>query len=411
MPALINIKSNAVKSVLPILLKDRTTHKNIIWAASGYPFSENEEMTIEDLMSLDKNVFQPRVYKSQILQKSRTKSKAEVFTPSWLCNEMNNHCDYEWFGRENVFNVMSDDNKHWEPTKEKIEFPEDKTWQSYVLLKKLEITCGEAPFLVSRYDTTTGEVINFGKRLGYQRIGLLDRKLRVIDENAPDYEEWIYWVYRAFQSTYGYEWQGDSLLIARINLLLTFIDYKEKKWKEEPTEKELSDIATIISWNLWQMDGLKYTTVWNSDLEHKQIEEKIKNIKESIDKIEQCDFENGINLEDVAKIALYSGDIKKKTYNILELIELLQKKGYLPSIVESFTDLIPDVKVKPRSLQTMKKRQEKILRNLRRQLQAAENHKFVEGQDCLIHKWIPARSNLFVAYLVKFKDLVGDNKR
>ena len=73
MPALINIKSSIVQSVLPILLMDRTTSRNIIWAASGYPFCENDEITVEDLMSLDKNVFQPRVYKSQLLQKSRTK--------------------------------------------------------------------------------------------------------------------------------------------------------------------------------------------------------------------------------------------------------------------------------------------------------------------------------------------------
>ena len=316
---------------------------------------------------------------------------------------MNNYCDDEWFGKKNVFNTTSEDNKHWESTKEKIEFTKKKTWQDYVLLKKLEITCGEAPFIVSRYDTTTGEVINFGKRLGYQRIGLLDRKLRVIDENTSTYEEWIYWVYRAFQSTY--EWQGDSLLIARINLLLTFADYKEKRWKEAPTEKELIDIATIISWNLWQMDGLKYTTVWNSDLEHKQIEDKIKNLTESIDKIEHCGFEENISLEDVATIALYSGDIEKKEYKSEELITLLHEKEYLPSIVESFINLVPDVKVKPKSLPAMKRRQEKILKDLKKQLEAAKNHKFVEKQNCVIHKWSPTKNNLMKAYLIFFKDL------
>ena len=41
---------------------------------------------------------------------------------------------------------------------------------------RMEITCGEAPYLVSRYDTTTGEPIPIGRR-----IGLLDRKLCVIN--------------------------------------------------------------------------------------------------------------------------------------------------------------------------------------------------------------------------------------
>ena len=44
------------------------------------------------------------VAKSLEKQAERTREKAEVFTPSWICNKMNNHCDAEWFGRENVFN-------------------------------------------------------------------------------------------------------------------------------------------------------------------------------------------------------------------------------------------------------------------------------------------------------------------
>ena len=30
----------------------------------------------------------------------------------------------------------------------------------------MEITCGEAPYLVSRYDAVTGEVINLKSRIG-----------------------------------------------------------------------------------------------------------------------------------------------------------------------------------------------------------------------------------------------------
>lgn len=85
----------------------------------------------------------------------------------------------------------------------------------------MEITCGEAPYLVSRYDAATGELILPPLR----RIGLLDRKLRVVNENAASYEEWIKWVLRAFQSCYGFEYQGDNLLIARINLMMSFYDY------------------------------------------------------------------------------------------------------------------------------------------------------------------------------------------
>ena len=90
-------------------------------------------------------------------------------------------------------------------------------------------------------------------------IGILDRKIRVINENTVDEKEWMEWIIRAFQSVYGYEYQGDNLLIARINLLMTFVDYLKDRWNREPNKLELRKIANIISWNIWQMDGLKGT--------------------------------------------------------------------------------------------------------------------------------------------------------
>jgi hypothetical protein len=66
------------------------------------------------------------------------------------------------------------------------------------------------------------------------------------------------WARVAFQSSYGYEWQGDNVLIARENLLYTFIDYYEAKFGRRPTLKLQEEFAEIISWNIFQMDGLKY---------------------------------------------------------------------------------------------------------------------------------------------------------
>ncbi len=85
--------------------------------------------------------------------------------------------------------------------------------------KNGNILWGEAPYLVSRYDTVTGQKIELNSR-----IGLLDRKMRVVNENVNDEVEWFKWTERAFQSIYGYEFQGDNLLLARENLLCTFIE-------------------------------------------------------------------------------------------------------------------------------------------------------------------------------------------
>lgn len=258
MEKLIDIQSSPVAPLLDLLLKDKSTKKNIIWATDtyeelGHGFSDKEQIS-RSLLLQQAGIIMPRIRKSQEAQQERTRKKAEVFTPAWLCNLMNNYCDEEWFGRKNVFNAEKDDHT-WTVVEEPIEFPKRKTWKHYVDSRRLEITCGEAPYLVSRYDVSTGELIVPPKR----RIGQLDRKLRIVNENAMDYDEWVKWAVRAFEASYGYEYQGDNLLIARINLLLTFIDYYRERWDKEPDEKLLRTVVNKIVWNIWQMDGLKDT--------------------------------------------------------------------------------------------------------------------------------------------------------
>ena len=245
------------RELLDILLKDRTTNENIIWATSDYTshgelYAATEQIYANLITGIYSNLIQPRVAKAHEQKNSRTRDKAEVFTPSWICNAQNNLVDEHWFGRPNVFNIPQDST--WTAT-ERIVFPEDKqhTWKRYVDARRIEVSCGEAPYLVSRYDTVTGKPIEL-----LSRIGLLDRKLRVVTENASDESEWLKWAYRAYESVYGFEFQGDNLLLARENLLYTFIDYMRYALKRTPTLNELKKVATIISWNLWQMDGLTY---------------------------------------------------------------------------------------------------------------------------------------------------------
>ena len=257
MKKIIDIKANPITSLLKLLLQDKTSKKNIIWATDTYEeygegFLDYEQISAGFLV-YHADIIKPRIKKTLEAQADRTKKKAEVFTPAWLCNKMNNYCDEEWFGRKNIFNIENDDNT-WTVIEEKVEF-ENNTWQEYVDSKRLEITCGEAPYLVSRYDVVSGEFIEPTKR----RIGILDRKLRVVNENSDKHDTWFKWVLRAFESVYGYEYQGDNLLIARINMLLTFTDYYEERWKKEPDDKLLNDVAKRIVWNIWQMDGLKAT--------------------------------------------------------------------------------------------------------------------------------------------------------
>lgn len=230
---LINVEDDLIKLLLSLLLKDKTTGENIIWATDTYSdFEEKDHMNEKDIL-LHGELIKPRAEKSLDEQKSRTKKKAEVFTPTWICKRMNDDIDKS---------------------------SKTKTWKEYVDSRVLEITCGEAPFLVQRYDTVTGKPISLK-----DRAGLLDRKLKVVNENAYVQEEWIEWAIRAFEASYGYEYQGDNLLIARINLLLTFVDYYKDRWGEDPDKILLRLITNRIVWNMWQMDGLKNTIPFRED--------------------------------------------------------------------------------------------------------------------------------------------------
>lgn len=230
---LINIEDDLIKPLLSLLLKDKTTGENIIWATDTHSgFEEKDCMSERDIL-LHSGMIKPRAEKTLNEQTTRKKKKAEVFTPTWICNRMNDNLDKS---------------------------SKAKTWKEYVDSRVLEITCGEAPFLVSRYDTVTGEPIPLENR-----AGLLDRKLRVVGKNTNSKEKWIEWAIRAFEASYGYEYQGDNLLIARINLLLTFIDSYKDRWEEEPGKRLLRRIANKIVWNIWQMDGLKNTIPFRED--------------------------------------------------------------------------------------------------------------------------------------------------
>lgn len=259
MDKLIDINAYPVKDTLKILLQDKSTKKNIIWATDIYSeygpgFNDKNQIKLSLFNGTNAFKLRPRISKTLEEQQERTRKKAEVMTPVWLCNKMNNHTDEQWFGRKDVFNHENDDNT-WTVNEDKIIFDGKRTWKKYVDSRRLEITCGEAPYLVSRYDTTTGELIVPPIR----RIGFLDRKLRVVNENTSTEEEWLKWAIRAIQSCYGYEYQGDNLLIARINVLLSFYEYFTDRWHHDPDRKTLMSIANIISWNIWQMDGLKDT--------------------------------------------------------------------------------------------------------------------------------------------------------
>lgn len=269
MEQLIDFHAPEVQAVLDTLLKDKSTGKNIIWATDPpeelqtvmyEPVTDRSQITIQQLGLTHYEVVLPRMMKQTDTQQQRTRKKGEVFSPAWVCNKMNNALDADWFrglgAEESAGQFTVELPQGWQTVETPVQFPacggRTPAWVRYVQSRRLEVTCGEAPFLASRYDAATGEMIPV-----VRRIGILDRKLRVVSENAATEEEWRKYATHAVQSTYGYEYQGDNLLLARVNLLLTYAEHLQARWQRKPTKEELQPIATIISWNLWQMDGLR----------------------------------------------------------------------------------------------------------------------------------------------------------
>ena len=224
--------------ILEILLLDRTTStpttsQNIIWANDNYKefdsvsYAATAQIRPELITGIRGKLIMPRALKAAAMQKKRTKTKAEVFTPTWIVKKQNDVIDHDY---------QSDE------------------LETYTRRKWLEITCGEAPYMATRYDMGTGEVVPLG-----ERVGFVDRKLQRINREVTDKAEWQRLVELAYRASYGFEWNGDSLLLARENLLYTYFDYYIEKWGEPPICGMFEDIAKVISYNVFQMDGLTYT--------------------------------------------------------------------------------------------------------------------------------------------------------
>ena len=223
-------------SLLNILLKDRTTKRNIKWASPSYKgmgklFHADREIRASLITGKYGTIIQPRVEKSKQKQELRTKKRAEVFTPAWLVDKQGRMVEQETG-------------------------PMD--FNSYIRRKWLELACGEGPYMVTRYDSTTGDMIPVS-----ERVGFLDRKLQRIMSYTDGETEFIDYCIAAYETSYGYEFQGDSLLLARENLLLTFCEYYQYKFNHKPDIKTTKKIAQIISYNVIQMNGITLETPYS----------------------------------------------------------------------------------------------------------------------------------------------------
>ena len=210
----------ALDGIIDLLLFDQNTGDNIIWA------DVNRSNPTAPIETCDVFLIEPRFMKERERQSKRTRERAEVFTPPDICRLQNNL-------------IL----KHWL----------DQPLEQFIDAKFLEIACGEAPYIVSRYNVVDGTPI-----APEDRVGLLDRKLQSLNRHVDSQSRWIELARRSFQSVYGYEFQGDNLLIARCNLFLTAEEFYCQKFRAELPYNFLLELTEIITWNFFQYDGINH---------------------------------------------------------------------------------------------------------------------------------------------------------
>ena len=272
---------------------------NIFWATSDYEnsildehgnfieegYRYDDEIKPEHITGRFRRIVMPRVLKDKQAQLDRTKDKAEVFTPSWVCNAQNNLIDENWFGRKDVFNreVTNEDGTHsWIPSEGKIQFPEgnkQKTWKKYVVDNCMEITCGEAPYLVSRYDTTTGQPIPISHRIGID--GYYKRVTKKSVERVDN-----------IVGSYAYDKKAQNLYVITpySNLVITLTkDYAKiiKKNKSIPQVAE-DELDMLVQKYSKQLDD-KYTAL--NDARTRHIQDSIAKAKADSIEIEKLKAE------------------------------------------------------------------------------------------------------------------------
>ena len=230
------LRSN--KKLLDALLFDYSTEKNIRWATNNYSgsgigFEEEKEIKAQLVTGWYNGLIKPRAEKDHETRLERTRNKAEVFTPSWIV-------------KKQVGAILEE--------------MKDLSFEEFIDKRWLEITCGEGPYMANRYDMLTGEIIALEKRAGF-----IDEKFRRLNEKVKSKKSWIDWAIRIYKASYGYEYQGDSLLLARENLLLTFIDNYFYMFGDFPKDKLLLNITELIARNVIQMDGLTYLVPYSKE--------------------------------------------------------------------------------------------------------------------------------------------------
>lgn len=226
------------EDVIAELLHDYSTDQNIIWAYDPlccHTAQEDSQININDL---------------------------QCILPRHLLTEQIDESDPRFLTSQQASTLIQDSHSTYPCVAKRLKPNASPGYRPsgirrdvfFLCLKWLELDCGEAPCLTSIYDRVSGDQASLE-----HRIGFLDAKLRLISKMTRTYRSWFLFTSLAVGSCYACDFFGDSLLIARINTMNTILDAYKAKFKKPMSQEFCSHIASVVAWNIFQMDSKTLT--------------------------------------------------------------------------------------------------------------------------------------------------------
>ena len=217
------------ESVLETLLTDKSTRRPLVWPSG--PEHPAAWMSRDDLLRPDKNAEDPQAEQAEFLE--------------W--NRKLNSLDAAWFGHEPAFNTESASG--WQTLSEPVAFDDPFHWKKYVIRPVFLFQAGRGQALVFRPFALGAQPMPYEKRMG-----ILDRRLRIISENTREESEWLRWAESALQSLYGTDSSPLSIFQARLSAIMAVREAYAQRFGAQLPVREEKYMVTTLCWNLFQMD-------------------------------------------------------------------------------------------------------------------------------------------------------------
>lgn len=240
--------------ILVTLFKDCAAGRNIVWTDDecvefGDGFIGDNGIAIEKITNFSSGAIKPHIAKKQGRRFERIMTRAGAIVPSWLFNRMNNSIDAVWLDMRDVSYVKNDVERN--SGLKRIVFHEKsgRSGRVYVESHRPGITCGEASFAYSHYDTVTMDASPVGGRIGFS-----NRMLCVVSEKIGYCREWVRWAPAAPEASSGFEFQCCCLPTC-INVFGTFWEHQRERWSAGMAEVETGQTVWILLWNILQLNG------------------------------------------------------------------------------------------------------------------------------------------------------------